>query len=111
MKKELPEIFKKKVDKDHIHNTKVYYASSTDTNSTTPKISRKDNNSLTTVEEKIRKLLKSSRYLFNINVVIKTNKKEYNTKIAGKVRNSLVTVDGEVIPIIEIEDIIIKDRI
>ena len=59
----------------------------------------------------IRKLFKSSRYIFNINVLIKTDKKDYDTKIAGKVKNSLVTVDNEVIPIIEINDIIIKDRL
>ena len=67
-------------------------------------------NSLSAVEEKIKKLFKSSRYIFNINVLIKTDKKDYDTKIAGKVKNSLVTVDNDIIPIIEINDIIIKDR-
>lgn len=116
MKKELPGIFKKNVDVSHSNNKKVFYTS--EIKQETLKNSYKENsqataslnNSLTTVEEKIRKLLKSSRYIFNIEVEIKTSKKTYNTKIAGKVKNSLVTVDGEVIPIVDIEDIIIKDR-
>ena len=69
--KKLPEIFRKKVEPNHINNKQVYY----------------------------------------IDVIIKTNKKDYNTKIAGKVKNSLVTVDNEIIPIVEINDIIIKDRL
>lgn len=116
MKKELPGIFKKNVDVSHSNNKKVFYTS--EIKQETLKNNYKENNqapaslnnSLTTVEEKIRKLLKSSRYIFNIEVEIKTSKKTYNTKIAGKVKNSLVTVDGEVIPIVDIEDIIIKDR-
>ena len=59
----------------------------------------------------IKKLFKSSRYIFNIGVIIKTDKKEYDTKIIGKVKNSLITIDNVEIPIIEIKDIIIKDRI
>lgn len=117
MKKELPEIFKKSVDSKHCNNKKVFYTSenkeTTETQQTIT-ITTNDNvinNSLSTVEEKIRKLFKSSRYIFNINVLIKTDKKDYDTKIAGKVKNSLVTVDNEVIPIIEINDIIIKDRL
>lgn len=107
MKKELPKIFKKDVNSNHTHNKKVYYSSEKENlvRSTTIKEDK------SSVEEKIRKLFKSSRYIFNINVLIKTDKKDYDTKIAGKVKNSLVTVDNDVIPIIEINDIIIKDQI
>lgn len=113
MKKELPEIFKKSVDTSHCNNKKVFYTSENERSISTKKVkdNKIDNQSLTTVEEKIRRLFKSSRYVFNINVLIKTDKKDYDTKIAGKVKNSLVTVDNDVIPIVEINDIIIKDRI
>lgn len=111
MKKELPGIFKKDVKGEHTNNKKMCYAS--ETNNQQYEVNNFDaiNNNLTTVEEKIRKLFRSSRYIFNINVLIKTNQKDYDTKIAGKVKNSIVTIDGEVIPIIDINDIIIKDRI
>ncbi len=110
MKKELPKIFKKNVDLEHSNNKRVFYASE---NKETL-VKNDDTNSyrsLSTVEEKIRKLFKSSRYIFNINVIIKTDKKDYNTQIAGRIKNSIVTVDNDVIPIVEINDIIIKDRI
>lgn len=107
MKKKLPEIFRMKVESSHINNKKVYYGS--DEKNQPRQI--KDLDSSMSVEDKIKKLFKSSRYIFNIDVIIKTDKKVYDTRIAGKVKNSLVTIDNEVIPIIEINDIIIKDRL
>lgn len=106
MKKELPNIYKSQLSKDNNRNLDVYHVKEMSEN-------RKENSrySQLTVEQKIKKLFQSSRYIFNIEVKIITNKKEYNTKIAGKVKNSIVTVDGDTIPIIEIEDIIIKDRL
>lgn len=113
MKKELPGIFKKDVDARYSNNKKICYASEAEnqTIQSDLKGSKATSGALTTVEEKIRNLFKSSRYIFNINVLIKTSKKDYDTKIAGKVKNSIVTVDGEVIPIVDIDDIIIKDRV
>lgn len=110
MKKELPEIFKNKIDTSRSNNKKVYYTSENEKKKNEKTVSDYNDN-LLTVEDKIRKLFKSSRYIFNINVVIKTDKKDYDTRVAGKIKNSLVTVDNEVIPIVEINDIIIKDRI
>lgn len=115
MKKELPEIFKKDVDARHTNNKKICYTSENEREVTKTNVSSarvvNANTTLTTVEEKIRQLFRSSRYIFNINVLIKTDKKDYDTKVAGKVKNSIVTVDGEVIPIVDINDIIIKDRL
>lgn len=110
MKKELPKIFKKTVDSKLANNKKVFYMSEKDNHELKETTNNRDDLTLT-VEDKIRKLFKSSRYVFNINVIIKTDKKDYDTKIAGKVKNSLVTINNEIIPIIEINDIIIKDRI
>ena len=105
MEKKLPGIFKKNVDKEHINNKKICYTSNT------KEIKTVNNKEDISVEEKIKKLFKSSRYIFNIGVIIKTDKKEYDTKIIGKVKNSLITIDNIEIPIIEIKDIIIKDRV
>lgn len=101
MNKKIPNIFKKDVTKDHINNKTV--------SSVRKEISNKktDNKS---VSEKLNKLFKSNRYVFNIGVIIKTKKKDYDTKIIGKIKNSIITMEDDVIPIIEIEDIIIKDR-
>ena len=88
MNKGLPKIFKKNVDTSHCHNKKVYYTSEDKIEPIVKVTQRNSHSSLTTVEEKIRKLFKSSRYVFNINVLIKTDKKDYDTKIAGKVKNT-----------------------
>ena len=108
MNKKLPNIFKNN-NISTTNNKKICYLSDEEKSSNIVNSFR--NNDSFSVEDKIKKLFKSSRYIFNINVLIKTNKKEYDTKIAGKVKNSLVTVDNDVIPIVEIEDIIIKDQI
>ena len=102
MDNKLPKLFKKEVSKEHMHNTKSIYA-----NSTKKSYSTYDNLS---VEEKLKKLFKSTKYVFNIGVIIKTSKSEYDTRIIGKVKNSIITYDNDIIPIVEIEDIIIKDH-
>jgi len=101
MNKKIPNIFKKNVTKDHINNKTVSSVRKEIPNKKT------DNKS---VSEKLNKLFKSNRYVFNIGVIIKTKKKDYDTKIIGKIKNSIITMEDDVIPIIEIEDIIIKDR-
>jgi len=62
-----------------------------------------------TVEEKLNNLFKINGYIFNINVIIITETREYHTKIAGKVNNHLITLDNDIINIYDIKDIIIKD--
>ena len=104
MNNKLPKIFKKDISKEHIHNTKTSYASDS------KRITKNTNYDKLTVEEKIRKLFRSTKYVFNIGVIIKTSKKDYDTKIIGKVKNSIITYDNDIIPIVEIEDIIIKDQ-
>ncbi len=101
MNKKIPNIFKKNVTKDHINNKTV--------SSVKKEISNKKTDNIS-VSEKLNKLFKSNRYIFNIGVIIKTKKKDYDTKIIGKIKNSIITMEDDVIPIIEIEDIIIKDR-
>ena len=101
MNKKIPSIFKKDITKDHINNKTV--------SSVRKEINNKKTDNIN-VSEKLNKLFKSNRYVFNIGVIIKTKKKDYDTKIIGKIKNSIITIDDDVIPIIEIEDIIIKDR-
>jgi len=106
MKKELPNIYKNEMIGRVKRNRDVYHIKENDT-----KREVSLDNDQTTVEAKLKKLFQSRRYIFNIEVEIVTKRKVYDTKIAGKVKNSIVTIDGEVIPMIEIEDIIIKDRL
>lgn len=109
MKKDLPNLYKNENICDVKNNKKVCYVEEKGIVDEVKTTRYSDDNS--TVEEKLRKLFRSSRYVFNIGVIIETERHTYDTKIAGQVKNSIVTVDGEVIPIIEIKNIIIKDRL
>ena len=106
MKKDLPSIYKNSITKKNTHNKNIFYVKNNEDDHRQVELLEEVD-----VEEKLRKLFKSSRYVFNIGVIIKTNRGDYDTKIAGKVKNSIVTIDGMTIPIIEIKDIIIKDRL
>ena len=61
------------------------------------------------VKEKIDKLLNRNGYVFNVDVKIITYNKEYQTRIAGKVNNHLITLDNDIINISDIKDIIIQE--
>ncbi len=58
------------------------------------------------IEEKLRKLFNTNGYIFNIDVKIITNDKTYQTKIASRVGNNLITLDNDIIKISEIKDIL-----
>lgn len=109
MKKELPNIYKSEIINQVDRNRHTYRIPSDSLNSEGH--GNHLNQEELSVEDKLKKLFQSSRYIFNIEVEIVTKRKIYHTKIAGKIKNSIVTIDGEVIPMIEIDDIIIKDRL
>lgn len=58
------------------------------------------------IEDKLNKLFNTNGYIFNIKVKIITNEKTYNTKIASRIKNSLITLDNDIINIDSIKDII-----
>ena len=95
----LPKIFKKDVSSSHINNKKISYV-------------KKDYTISDSIDvfDKLDKLFKSSRYIFNIKVLIKTKDREYDTKIMSRNRNSILTIDDDLIPIKDIQELIIKDR-
>ena len=107
MRKDLPNVYKNQQVMKNKNNKDSCYVDSQ--NKVDDKVKTEEH--LVSVSDKLRRLFRSSRYVFNIGVIIETTRKTYDTKIAGQVKNSIVTVDGEVIPIIEIKDIIIKDRL
>lgn len=64
------------------------------------------NNEEICLEEKLDKLFNTNGYVFNIKVKIITDNKTYNTRIANRIGNSIITLDNDVISIDEIKDII-----
>ena len=61
------------------------------------------------IEDKLKELFNRNGYIFNVDVQIITNNQEYDTKIASKVGNHLITLDNDIININDIKDIIIKN--
>ena len=66
----------------------------------------KSSNSNDSVEDKLEKLFNTTGYIFNTNVKIITSDKVFQTKIAGKVNNHLITMDNDIIDISSIKDIV-----
>ena len=58
------------------------------------------------VEDKLNRLFNTNGYIFNIKVKIITNDKTYDTKIASRVGNSIITLDNDVINIDDVKDIV-----
>ena len=98
--KDLPHVFKKNIDIKHINNKDISYVKSN--------LSNKE--STIDIIDKLDKLFNSSRYVFNIGVIIKTKNKVYDTKIMSRNDTSILTVDDDIIYIKDIYSLIIKDR-
>ena len=67
----------------------------------------KDNNINKSINDKIEELFNTNGYVFNKDVEIITNNKKYCTRVAGKVNNYLITMDNDIINILDIKDIVI----
>ena len=79
------------------NNQKVYYSYLED------KLSAKSNDDRgLNADDFLNKLSNSGSYMFTKDVVIETLDNTYNTKIAGKLGNKIVTLDNQVI---DMEDI------
>ncbi len=85
----LPNIFKPNINKTINNNKEVYYSFLNNT---------KKNSDLSYNEsplDTLDRLETSGSYIFNKKVTIITKNKTYNTKIAGKLKNYLITLDND----------------
>lgn len=90
MKKELPKLYKGNVS--NTSNRNVAYG-----------LKEKEEN----VEDKINKLFRQNE-IYRQDVIFKTNKKDYNTKIIGRTKDHIITLENEVIKIKDIMKIEVK---
>lgn len=90
MKKELPKLYKGNVS--NTSNRNVAYG-----------LKEKEEN----VEDKINKLFRQNE-IYRQDVIFKTNKKDYNTKIIGRTKDHIITLENEVIKIKDIIKIEVK---
>jgi ABC-type oligopeptide transport system substrate-binding subunit len=112
MEKKLPKVFANKIDKELKNNEKVYYEkkestkpdeetriSEVDIDMQLPDLKNK------TVRQKINAIFNSPTYVYKAEVDIKLKSGTITKKIIGKNTKNLITIDDELIPIIDIEDI------
>lgn len=102
MNKKLPKVFANKIDKNISNNEKVYYSRSSEKeeiNTLDDKVENKN------IYQKINDIFSSEKYVYKADVDIKTKKGTKKVKIIGKNNGHLITIDNELIPIVDIEDI------
>lgn len=95
----LPSVFQNK-DIGNINNDQEYFYSLGNKTNTRAKTKSNIN-----IDDKINNLFKSNKFIYKLNVLISLKDKELDTTIVGKVNNSLITINNELIPISEIIDI------
>lgn len=98
MSKKLPSIYSEKTDKKINNNEKVYYSNQEIQEKKEP----------IDIGKKINNIFNSPSYVYKIDVLIKRKGVEKNYKLIGKNQKNLITLDNELIPINEIENIEIK---
>lgn len=98
MGKKLPEVFHNSINKKLSNNNNIFY-SKDDTNMVEEKKDRKN------IRKKINDIFSSSDYVYKANVKITTSDNSFVTKIIGKNKNYLITMDNKIIPIEDIIDI------
>lgn len=99
MDKKLPEIFHNKIDKKLNNNKNIFYSS---------KISEPETREEPTpmnIHQKINQIFSSPNYVYKADVEIKTKEQTITTKIIGRNRNYLITMDNQLISITDIIDI------
>ncbi len=101
----LPKVFKNTITKDSDNNQKIYYSFiDKEKKSKKTKMSMEDFQNLDT-DAKIKYIMRTPKYIFNINLEIITKYETLQTQIIGRKDNYIVTKDNRLLPINDIEDI------
>lgn len=107
MEKKIPKVFQNNIDKDVSNNDKYYYSANNNKN-----IERNLNGELKnknkSINKKINEIFSSPTYVYKANVEITTKDSSFTTKIIGRNKNYLITMDNKTIPIVDIVDINMK---
>lgn len=101
MNNKLPKVFQNKIDKQINNNSKFFYSANNN-------IENKEKKGIIDVRKKINDIFSSSNYVYKAEVLIKTDENEIDTKIIGRNKNYLITMNNKTIPIDIIRDINIK---
>lgn len=92
--KKLPKIYQNSINKTIKNNKTVCYLKNED-------ITYSSNN----LEDTLNTIFNGMGYSYNIPVTITTKYKTYNTSLISRTTNNIVTLDNDIIPIIDIIDL------
>lgn len=109
MDKKLPKIFANKIDK-RLENNETYYSASRGIKEEINETGKSKSDIPISVEQKIKSIFNSTRYVYKADVVITTKEGNFIKKIIGSSNGRLITIDNELIPISDIVDIKFKDE-
>ena len=109
MDKKLPKVYQNTIDKDISNNDKYYYSANKAENNNEVKADNKHkvvkpNN----INKKINEIFASPTYVYKANVEVTTKDSTITTKIIGRNKSYLITMDNKTIPINDIVDIKLK---
>lgn len=102
MKKQLPKVFANKIDKSISNNEKIYYSSRI--NNHEESLEKNEHNNKN-IYQKINDIFSSEKYVYKASVDIKLKNGTKIAKVIGHNNGYLITIDNELIPISDIEDI------
>lgn len=111
MNKKLPKVFANAYDKEFHNNECVYYSKETELDEDTTSVKEKkdgekaSNAPTKNIYQKLNEIFSSEKYVYKAEVNIKTKAGKIKTKIIGQNRTHIITMDDELIPITDIEDI------
>lgn len=97
--KELPKVFKNKINKPINNNEKVFYSNNK------AEVTKQETVDGKNINQKINSIFSSPNYIYKANVEITLKDKVINKRIIGRNKNYIITMDNELIPIVDILDI------
>ncbi len=108
MNKKLPKVFQNKIDKDVSNNNKFYYSVNKTNESDVKENLNKKEIKPKNINKKINEIFASPTYVYKANVEITTKDSTITTKVIGRNKSYLITMDNKTIPIDNIIDIKLK---
>lgn len=105
MNKKLPGVFANKIEKNISNNEKVYYSSHEEKKDKEEKIKADVTVEHKNIYQKINDIFSSEKYVYKAKVEIRLKNGTKKVNVIGHNNGYLITIDNELIPISDIEDI------
>jgi alpha-amylase/alpha-mannosidase (GH57 family) len=106
MNKKLPKLYTNKLFKKFKNNNTVFYSAIAKKPPKIKKIESQKNNNNIDINQKIKNMLDSPKYIYKIKAIITTkDNKILEKEIIGKIEDNLITINDEYISINTIQDI------